>query len=70
MMGFRAREAREQVASPCTNLCAIDAASGMCRGCLRTLDEITIWGQATNEERLEILAAVARRKIDVPDPKP
>jgi len=42
--------------SPCTNSCALDAVTGVCQGCFRTLDEITLWARATNKERLEILA--------------
>ncbi|WP_139826345.1 DUF1289 domain-containing protein [Derxia lacustris] len=29
--------------SPCRAVCRIDAASGLCEGCLRTLDEIAGW---------------------------
>lgn len=32
-----------QAPSPCINVCQIDAASGYCRGCWRTLDEIAHW---------------------------
>lgn len=32
------------VPSPCNDVCRIDAASGWCEGCLRTLDEIAAWG--------------------------
>jgi predicted Fe-S protein YdhL (DUF1289 family) len=28
------------VPSPCISVCSMDAASGLCEGCLRTLDEI------------------------------
>ncbi|MEO6363540.1 MAG: DUF1289 domain-containing protein [Caldimonas sp.] len=32
------------VPSPCTDVCSIDEATGWCRGCLRSLDEIAAWG--------------------------
>ena len=32
------------VPSPCINVCRMDAATGWCEGCLRTLDEIVAWG--------------------------
>lgn len=32
------------VASPCTQVCTIDANTGWCAGCLRTVDEIAAWG--------------------------
>lgn len=32
--------------SPCTGLCKVEAASGCCAGCYRTLDEISLWPEA------------------------
>ncbi|MFA7606716.1 MAG: DUF1289 domain-containing protein [Rhodocyclaceae bacterium] len=52
--------------SPCINICRIDNASGLCEGCLRTLDEIRVWGQADDGERLRILDRVAERARTVP----
>lgn len=48
--------------SPCINVCTLDAMSGLCQGCLRTIDEISIWSQASNAEKLSILSAVSRRR--------
>ena len=48
--------------SPCINVCTLDAANGLCQGCFRTLDEISVWSRASNDERLNILDAVARRR--------
>lgn len=53
---------QEQVASPCINVCRIDAKSGYCEGCLRTLEEISAWRDSSNEERREVLARVAERE--------
>ena len=50
------------IASPCINVCQMDAHSGLCLGCLRTIDEITVWARSDDAGRLEILAAVARRR--------
>ena len=50
------------VASPCINVCKMDARSGLCNGCFRTIDEITVWSRSDDARRLEILAAVARRR--------
>lgn len=33
------------VASPCTSVCRMDARTGWCEGCLRTIDEIAAWAQ-------------------------
>lgn len=49
-------------ASPCINVCRMDAESGLCAGCLRTLDEIAGWAHASNDARLAILAEVERRR--------
>ena len=50
------------VPSPCINVCKMDDSTGLCRGCLRTLDEIAVWGRADDAARLNILAAVAQRR--------
>jgi len=36
--------APSDVASPCVNICKIDAVSGLCFGCRRTIAEIARWG--------------------------
>lgn len=56
---------RPLAVSPCVNLCRLDPVSALCQGCFRTLDEITLWRQASNAERLDILAVVAQRRADV-----
>ena len=50
------------VTSPCINICKMDSASGLCLGCLRTIDEITRWSHTDENTRIDILAAVARRR--------
>lgn len=50
------------VASPCINICQMDAASGLCRGCLRTLEEIAAWAGAADQTRQAVLAAVEQRR--------
>ncbi|HUW39063.1 MAG TPA: DUF1289 domain-containing protein [Rhodocyclaceae bacterium] len=52
------------IASPCIDVCKIDETGGLCLGCWRTLAEIAAWGGAGDDERLRILAAVARRRAD------
>jgi predicted Fe-S protein YdhL (DUF1289 family) len=51
----------DDVQSPCNKICVVDPSSQRCIGCLRTLDEIARWGEMTNEERREVLAAIASR---------
>ncbi len=50
------------VLSPCISVCRIDAASGFCEGCLRTIDEIARWSLLDDDERRTILAEVAQRR--------
>jgi len=60
-------QARKQKAavSPCINVCTLDTANGFCVGCFRSLDEISVWSSASNDERLNILDAVARRRKEL-----
>lgn len=48
--------------SPCINVCTLDTAKEFCQGCYRTLDEISKWSRVSNDERLYILDAAARRR--------
>lgn len=50
------------LASPCINVCKMDATNKLCVGCYRTIDEITIWSRTDDVQRASILAAVARRR--------
>ena len=53
--------------SPCINVCKMDAPTGLCQGCYRTIDEITRWSRAAEDERARILDAVAERRTQYPD---
>ena len=48
------------VLSPCINVCVLDN-SGFCKGCFRTVEEITRWSAASNDEKLEIVANACLR---------
>ncbi len=52
---------RDEVQSPCVNICVIHRESGLCMGCLRTTDEISRWGRISDSERREISATLAAR---------
>ena len=52
------------IQSPCINICKMDAASGLCTGCFRTIDEITVWSRIDDTARVNILASVARRRME------
>jgi predicted Fe-S protein YdhL (DUF1289 family) len=58
-----ARVEDAEVASPCVNVCRMDAASGYCEGCRRTLEEIARWSAYGPAEKRAVLARLpARRK--------
>ncbi len=47
--------------SPCTKVCVLDDATGLCRGCGRTRDEIAAWGMMREAERQTIMAGLDAR---------
>jgi predicted Fe-S protein YdhL (DUF1289 family) len=59
-MDIPSRAAPEQVASPCVNICTLDAES-VCIGCGRHIDEIAVWGAASPLLKRRIAAAARER---------
>ncbi len=51
------------VESPCINICKLDQATGLCIGCLRSVDEIRAWRDATSEQKLAIIEAARQRTL-------
>jgi predicted Fe-S protein YdhL (DUF1289 family) len=49
-------------ASPCTGVCALDPASGYCRGCWRSMAEIAAWPGLADGDRRRILAMLPARR--------
>lgn len=50
------------VASPCVNVCRMDAQRALCTGCLRTIDEIATWSRLDDAGRRQVLERVAQRQ--------
>jgi len=50
--------------SPCIGICLMDPATRMCRGCLRTVEEIAAWYDATAAEKRAIIARLALRRAN------
>jgi predicted Fe-S protein YdhL (DUF1289 family) len=48
--------------TPCIEICDIDAASGLCIGCGRSLDEIARWADMSAEQRRAIMAILPARQ--------
>jgi predicted Fe-S protein YdhL (DUF1289 family) len=57
------------VPSPCMKICRIDERSGLCEGCLRTLEEIAQWGQAAEAHKRAILAQLVERRKNAGAPR-
>jgi predicted Fe-S protein YdhL (DUF1289 family) len=49
------------VPSPCVNVCRMDPQSGLCEGCLRTLDEIAGWSKMPDAEKRQVWLRLAER---------
>lgn len=41
----------------------MDAATGWCEGCLRTLDEIACWSVLSDADKLEVKAELQQRRV-------
>jgi len=57
------------VPSPCVAVCQMQADTGWCRGCRRTLNEIAQWSNLDNPERRAIWRAISLR-LDKPGAAP
>jgi predicted Fe-S protein YdhL (DUF1289 family) len=49
------------IESPCVQVCLIDPISRLCRGCGRTLTEISAWTRLAPSERAAITARLRAR---------
>ena len=65
-----AGEAADAVASPCTSVCTMDPASGLCVGCFRTLDEIADWSVLDADGKRGVLAVLPARRAAAGRPRP
>jgi predicted Fe-S protein YdhL (DUF1289 family) len=52
----------DTVPSPCINICRMDAATGWCEGCQRTLQEISTWSGMSGADKRAIWQALAARR--------
>lgn len=51
-----------EVASPCVDVCRMEAARGYCEGCQRSLDEIASWSEYSAAQKHAVLALLPARK--------
>jgi len=52
---------RNEIESPCRQVCVIHPAARICVGCFRTVEEIARWSRYTPEERRAIMAELPAR---------
>lgn len=57
---------RSSVGSPCIGVCELDAETGYCRGCLRTVDEIMAWPTASDSAKRAVLRQLKPRRAMLP----
>ncbi|WP_037310094.1 DUF1289 domain-containing protein [Ruegeria halocynthiae] len=53
---------RNEVESPCVQICVVHPTERICTGCYRTLDEISRWSKMDSVERAEIMEDLPSRK--------
>lgn len=52
---------RDEIESPCINICVIHREERICTGCFRTGDEIARWSRLSPEERRAIMVDLPAR---------
>ncbi|MEY4563532.1 MAG: hypothetical protein RLZZ618_2809 [Pseudomonadota bacterium] len=60
----------QAVTSPCTDVCRMDAVSGLCAGCQRTREEIAAWSSMDDGARRALLVRLAERAVSMPQTRP
>lgn len=58
------------VASPCINVCRMSERTGLCEGCLRTIDEIAGWSRLDDETKAQVWILIAQRRESLPSQEP
>lgn len=53
---------RDEIQSPCIQICVIHPQERICTGCLRTIEEITQWSRLSHDERSSIMAELPTRE--------
>ncbi|MBV2361415.1 DUF1289 domain-containing protein [Thalassococcus sp. CAU 1522] len=53
---------RNEIESPCVQICVVHPEARICTGCLRSIDEITRWSKMAPEERRSIMDALPDRR--------
>ncbi|MCY4304468.1 MAG: DUF1289 domain-containing protein [Aestuariivita sp.] len=52
---------RNEIQSPCIQVCVVDRYERLCTGCHRSLDEIARWSSMSSDERERVLVELPSR---------
>ena len=52
---------KHMIESPCVKVCTLNARSGLCLGCGRTVDEIACWSAMSAAERVRLMRELPAR---------
>ncbi|PWR04177.1 DUF1289 domain-containing protein [Meridianimarinicoccus roseus] len=52
---------RDEIESPCINICVIHPQTRLCTGCARSIDEITAWSRMSADDRRAVMTALPQR---------
>jgi predicted Fe-S protein YdhL (DUF1289 family) len=53
------------VPSPCIDVCQMNAPTGWCEGCGRTIDEITLWSRLDDSAKLQVWKLLPERRAEL-----
>ncbi len=53
---------RTEVESPCIKVCVIHPEARLCTGCLRSIDEITVWSKLSPDARRAVIEELPGRQ--------
>ena len=55
---------RDPVPSPCNSVCRMSPRTGLCEGCLRTIDEIASWSRMSDDEKRAVWQRIDERSTE------
>ncbi|MGH1355966.1 MAG: DUF1289 domain-containing protein [Thalassovita sp.] len=53
---------RDEIQSPCINICVMHSEARLCTGCFRSIEEITGWSRMSDDQRRAVMAELPSRE--------
>jgi predicted Fe-S protein YdhL (DUF1289 family) len=50
--------------SPCVNVCEMDERLKLCKGCLRTIEEIATWSSLSDAQKMAVKTQLLARRFE------